>query len=310
MKNGYVNIGLQSLYSIGDGIVDIPGEILLFDNIDEMDYRHEAAIPFENTLMKLDFNIILMCVGGTINFRIDFKDITLGCGDVAFISRRQITEFLNASAGCRIIVIADTESLPDLASHRELAIDRLGYSSDSVRFRPSADVFNDMKGIYHMMRRKLSDPESVFRKEFVKGCMQVLMCDIIQIAVSKRKSDEELIPAKEDVSVRRNEIYRRFISLVKENSRKERSASFYADALCVSANYLSRVVRSVSGRSVAQWVREYVILEAKTLLCAEDMTIMRVSEILDFPNPSFFSRYFREHTGITPKAYRRMQIKE
>ena len=104
---------------------------------------------------------------------------------------------------------------------------------------------------------------------------------------------------------RREEIFRRFIALVNEHSKQERSVNFYADKLCLTPHYLSTIIREVSGQTVMQWINQSVVLEAKVLLKHSDLLIFQISDELNFPNPSFFSKFFKRMTGMTPAEYQK-----
>ena len=103
----------------------------------------------------------------------------------------------------------------------------------------------------------------------------------------------------------RNEQYfSRFIKCLYENYKTERSVAFYAAQLHITPKYLTTVIRSVSGRSAAEWIDEYVILEAKNLLRHSSMSIQEVAYALNFPNQSFFGKYFKHHTAMSPSQYK------
>ena len=104
---------------------------------------------------------------------------------------------------------------------------------------------------------------------------------------------------------RREEIFRRFIALVNEHSKQERSVNFYADKLCLTPHYLSTIIREASGLTVMQWINQSVVLEAKVLLKHSDLLIFQISDELNFPNPSFFSKFFKRMTGMTPAEYQK-----
>ena len=104
---------------------------------------------------------------------------------------------------------------------------------------------------------------------------------------------------------RREEIFRRFIALVNEHSKQERSVNFYADKLCLAPHYLSTIIREASGQTVMQWINQSVVLEAKVLLKHSDLLIFQISDELNFPNPSFFSKFFKRMTGMTPAEYQK-----
>lgn len=104
---------------------------------------------------------------------------------------------------------------------------------------------------------------------------------------------------------RQEELFRRFIALVNQHSKHERSVNFYADKLCLTPHYLSSVIRETSGQTVMQWINQAVILEAKVLLKHSNLLVFQISDELNFPNPSFFSKFFKRMTGMTPAEYQK-----
>lgn len=85
---------------------------------------------------------------------------------------------------------------------------------------------------------------------------------------------------------------------------KERSIAFYADMLCLTPKYLSQVIYKCSGSFASEWIRKMVILEAKSLLDNKNFSVQQISDMMNFPNPSFFGKYFKAATGMTPRKYR------
>lgn len=100
------------------------------------------------------------------------------------------------------------------------------------------------------------------------------------------------------------EIFRKFISLVNCNAVKERNIAFYADTLCISPNYLCSLIKQASGETVMQWIDKQIVLEAKALLLRGGSSIWEISETLNFANPSFFSKFFKRQTGMTPGEFK------
>ncbi|MBQ1981578.1 MAG: AraC family transcriptional regulator [Alistipes sp.] len=100
-------------------------------------------------------------------------------------------------------------------------------------------------------------------------------------------------------------ISKEFMRLVKDNFRSERQLQFYADKLCITPRYLSRVVKECTGSSAADWIERYVVLEARALLKSTSMTIQQISDELNFPSQTFFGKYFKRRVGMSPKLYRR-----
>ena len=103
---------------------------------------------------------------------------------------------------------------------------------------------------------------------------------------------------------RREEFFERFMELLTQYHKQERSMGFYAERLHITPKYLSSVIKEVSGKSAAEWIDQYVILEAKALLRYSGLSIQEIAYELNFSTQSFFGKYFKHHTGISPSAYK------
>lgn len=97
----------------------------------------------------------------------------------------------------------------------------------------------------------------------------------------------------------------RFLKLVQMHCRQERQLDFYAQELCISSKYLAATVKTVTSKTAGDWIEDYVMLEAKAMLTNTDMTISQISDHLHFPDTSTFGKYFRRHTGMSPKEFKK-----
>ena len=111
--------------------------------------------------------------------------------------------------------------------------------------------------------------------------------------------------AENPASARVNQLFERFLALVTEYHNTQRGMAFYAEKLCLTPKYLSKLVKQASGRSAPAWIDSFVILEAKNLLKYSDKTIKEIVYALHFPNQSVFYKFFKAHTGLTPSEYRK-----
>lgn len=100
------------------------------------------------------------------------------------------------------------------------------------------------------------------------------------------------------------ELFNHFLQLVNQHGRREHRLSFYASELCISSRYLCTLVQSVSGVGAKEWIDRAIIAAAKVQLRHTDKQITQIADELNFPNPSFFCKYFKRLTGMTPLRYR------
>ena len=112
-------------------------------------------------------------------------------------------------------------------------------------------------------------------------------------------------PAPETSARSRNdEYFNQFMSELTKHYMQERSVGFYAGQLHLTPKYLTTLIKRISGLSVSEWIDNYVIIEAKTLLKYSHMSIQEIAYYLNFPNQSFFGSYFKRNTGMSPSQYK------
>lgn len=107
------------------------------------------------------------------------------------------------------------------------------------------------------------------------------------------------------VQSRQQDIFNRFIELVNEHCFHHHTLDFYADKLCITQRYLGTLVKQASGTSAKEWIDRALINEAKVALKHSNVTVAQLADSLSFPNPAFFSKFFKRMTGLTPSQYKR-----
>ena len=110
------------------------------------------------------------------------------------------------------------------------------------------------------------------------------------------------------IRTRTNEIYRKFIQLVVEHYTTEHSVSFYAAQLNLSLPHFCTTIKKAIGLTPLDIISSIITMDAKAQLRSTDLTVKEIAFSLGFNNLSFFNKYFRQHTGMTPQEYRRMKI--
>ena len=106
-------------------------------------------------------------------------------------------------------------------------------------------------------------------------------------------------------SFRASEVFEDFLRLAQDYHMTERSLGFYADKLYMSPKYLSKMVKTVSGRSAHEWIDALVVREAQNMLRYSDLPVKEIVTRLNFPNQTTFYRFFKIQTGQTPTEYRK-----
>lgn len=151
---------------------------------------------------------------------------------------------------------------------------------------------------YSFLQKKVKLKDNPFRKEITQGLILSLFYEIYSIYQGNE-------PAARKTKTRKEDLFERFIRSISESYKVERSVAYYADKMFLTAKHLSTAVKEVSGKTAGEWIDSLVILEAKALLKSSEMSIQEISDELHFANQSFFGKYFKHHTGMSPKEYRK-----
>lgn len=278
--------------------VQIPGKLAIIDNLEEKSYEHieqqDKSFP-----IQLDMNVCFLCTSGQIDLEIDLNMYTLHEGDAAMILTGSFLRVIRIKDSARIAFIAINSDFLKYVGNVKTVIEHVNKVKRMPVSHMDPDMMEESLMIYNEIKKKLSNPDYRFKEEVAKSYIQIMLCNFFDRFVLKNETTEEQAPKS-----RKEELFKNFIKLVKDNYLNHRSITFYADKLCVSPKYLSSVVHKVSEKYATEWINQYVILEAKSMLRMEDTNIKDVSNHLNFANQSFFAKFFKKHTGYTPKEYK------
>lgn len=158
-----------------------------------------------------------------------------------------------------------------------------------------------MRGMIAQIERETRGPETHFSFDIVSGLIAATIYKAGDIMYHYLAEHPE---GQNNSHNRAEEYFKQFTHLLGEHFREERSVGFYARQLCITPKYLTTLIKRISGQSVSEWIDNYVILEAKTLLKYSTMSIQEIAYYLNFPNQSFFGSYFKRNTGMSPSQYK------
>ena len=158
-----------------------------------------------------------------------------------------------------------------------------------------------MRGMIAQIERETRGPETHFSFDIVSGLIAATIYKIGDIMYHYLAEHPE---GQNNSHNRAEEYFKQFTHLLGEHFREERSVGFYARQLCITPKYLTTLIKRISGQSVSEWIDNYVILEAKTLLKYSTMSIQEIAYYLNFPNQSFVGSYFKRNTGMSPSQYK------
>lgn len=158
-----------------------------------------------------------------------------------------------------------------------------------------------LRSFISMVEQELKGSETDFSSEIIGELIAATIYKVGDILTHYLTEHPEV---DSPIHNRAEEYFRQFTELLGEHYKHERSVGFYARQLCITPKYLTTLIKRISGKSVSEWIDNYVILEAKTLLKYSNMSVQEIAYYLKFPNQSFFGSYFKRNAGMSPSQYK------
>ena len=108
-------------------------------------------------------------------------------------------------------------------------------------------------------------------------------------------------------SRRTRELFSDFMEALERDYRQYRDVAYYAHRLSVTPKYLNIIVQRVTGHTAKAIIDQYVVMQLKLSLRSTNYSVKQLTWDYQFSDTSFFCRYFKQHTGLTPQQYRQSQ---
>lgn len=244
------------------------------------------------------YHVHILCHAGKAQFSMMEKRYVIEAGDLAIWQiGSNIYDIAFSSDLDADILLVERNFL--IENNPEVAWATKGYVfiKENPVFRLDEKGKRLLQTDFDLIRQRLSE-SNIFRREILGRTLQIFLFDLWNVY-------EEAINRQEELSNLSASIFHRFMDLVRQYSSSEREVAFYADKLCVSAKYLSEVVKKGSGKPASYWINGYAAQEIVSLLKKPDMTLSEISDRLNFYNPAHFTRFVRKMLGVSPSEYRR-----
>lgn len=268
----------------------------MIDNLDDELVPEDIDSVFVKYPIRITCNTVYFCVQGTLTVKINLHEYQISSNETLTILPGSIMEVVDSSFDVRIAVISFSNDYFSPIEHTETSMNISQIVSVNPKISLTEPLMRECIDIYLKMKEKLKQKDNPFRKFALKAYSYVLCAISFEQLVTK--PIEKISNTDRPMS-----LYDQFIKLVQQNFRQHRTIQYYAEMLNITPKYFSVLIKKVSGKTAGEWIDEYVLLEARALLKSRQYTVQQVSDMLSFPNQSFFAKYFKAHTGLTPTQY-------
>ena len=282
---------------------DMPGAAL-GDDLLIADLRYDKALSVFKYPFRFDGYIIIFCISGRIQLEVNLDAFQVGSNSLVLNVPGNIIRVSGVETDERnlhFIVVAMSKSF---MSGVRFDFNRLFNEGMALFDNPCITLDRSERRLcreYLDLASVLLTSDIQNKKEAIGALISSISYVLGSIWTGKLTAAERKPHAP---SAKAKNVYDQFLRLVTDYHTSERNMKFYADRLCLTPKYLSKLVKTVSGRSAPDWIDAFVILEAKNLLKYSELSIKQIVAKLNFPNQSVFYKFFKSHTGKTPSQYR------
>jgi AraC-like DNA-binding protein len=248
--------------------------------------------------IRLPVNVIILCKKGSLKLKIGLEEYVVVENSIAIIFSQHIFQIMEISPDFDAGYILLASKFFDIQHDFITAINLGNIFSKNPVCQLSQEEMQEMLQIFDLVKNKIDKGNHVYLNQIVQYYFRILFYNVCHILNNTQQTKTK---------THKEEILELFIKELQKHFKEEHSVQFYAGKLCLTPKYMASIIFQASGKHPSDWIKDYIILEAKALLKSTTMTIQQISDELNFVTQSHFGKYFKHHTGYSPKDYRKIR---
>lgn len=246
---------------------------------------------------RLKAEIFVLCMDGSIDASINLSEYIIKKNDFVTLSPGSIIQINRIEGNLKLyFMVFSSEFINGLNKNKSI-IDLIYITKN----HPVLSLPEEFASIYEEFFLLMM---KVYYKKHSPYNPEILKCMLLSILYRLSDMYHDQPARKETFSSRSEEICKTFGHLVIQHYTQERNVSYYAKKMGITPAHLSNTVKNITGKTVMDFISEVVIVDAKAQLKSTNLPIREIAYSLNFPNVSFFGKYFKRLTGMTPQQYR------
>ncbi len=299
-----VNLMDVSAMSVNEELVKyLDDELVIVDNLREIPQLGGG---------KIDFNVVAACITGCMQLEVSGQPTIVNAQQIFVCHSHVVLSNLMISPDfeCKIMCFSD-RLLCSILQSQKLIWNNVLYK----RRYCIIDIPAGRLTLYNELRYQWINEDNPFKREILVSLLRAALLELChQLMCNEQRAEDESPQERLRVGAtagmgnsRMETLFHQFLKNVARRRIKKLSVSEYAEELCITPKYLSTICRTVSGKSPSEWISEHVVEDITYYLKNTELTASQIGVELGFPNASFFGKYVREHLGMSPNEYRRIQ---
>ena len=252
------------------------------------------------TPSKVPGYMFLLCFQGTCSITVHLTQYTMKKGTLLILLPDLYFQVLEQSDDCKFIFAGFATELVRSSSLFSKSIEYTPFIFEKPVLQLDKKAFELMYSYMRIIIKAKNISVNILTQEQAALTFTQLILGLGNLIKNGKSVNQQYN--------RNQEIVKELVRTVVMNYHTERNVSFYADKMHLSPQHLSTTIKKITGKTLTDIISSFIINDAKAKLKSTEMTIQEIAYSLNFPDISFFGKYFKRYTGMSPKQYRNTEL--
>ena len=279
--------------------IDDSDDLVVMENIDW------ASIP-SGKFYTENHRIGFICTAGRAQFEYDGVKYTIEKNDLFLYMRRNIISNFMASSdfNCRQIWFTRSE-MWNLNMYSDTNLMDMVYLKQHPKAHLSDEDMSLLESYFQLLFHRMKDSSPILYHDIVRSLVSTLMLEMLALMRrDEEKKTEQDYQGDNSSGVHRRRLADQFMRMAEQSDGRIRKVDEFASQLNITPKYLSAILKETLNCRPSAVIQLFTMKAIEQRLRFTDMTMQEIANDLNFPNASFFGKYFKEHAGMTPLEYR------
>jgi AraC-like DNA-binding protein len=279
------------------------GSLRIADSDELVVMEHFGGVP-AGRVRPLDHGLVIICTAGVAQFEYDGHTVQLNKNDLFLLMAHSVVEKFMSSVDfdCRELWFSRGEMWNMNMYVKNSLADLL-----PLKHNPKVTLSDADAALFETYFKQLSyhirNSSQLLYPEITHSIVGAFLLEVLSVLRrgNHMLKDNNLI---NNSGLHGRKLADRFVQLVEQSDGRIRRVDEFAQMLNVTPKYLSKLLMDTMHRKPSVIVAFFTLQAIENRLRYTDMTMQQIADDLHFANASFFGKYFREHSGMTPMEYR------
>lgn len=284
------------------------------DELGDIRYANDDVIIIDNIqrvskdwpAVRLNMLFVAYCREGRAQMNINGKSHMAYKGNLIICNGMQVLSNAMFSYDFAIDVLCISNRRVDEIIHTDnKAMDTFLYVNDNPILQLSEEEYTVYATYKEIFERKLHMRRHEYFNRSFDAMLTAAIYDFLAIIQRQRQDRGLALSDNAESSDHAKATVRKFLLLLVEDDSRHHSVKYFSDQLCITPKYLAAICKQQTGKTPSRWIKEQLIEKIRSMLVNTTLSSKEIAQRLDFPNPSFFGRFVRQHLGCTPIEFRK-----